>query len=274
MKNPTLEAPVAGADAFLSDTTTESLLHPVGETAEIPEIEETNIPAAPSAFETLLLHTVSHELRTPFSVIQSSAELLVMMQQRKPSADPAVAEHARIILKEISHVTDLVNRMVLCSRWEPEEPQSVQEPSDIEAATRDCVETSFHPWKDGRSALVKVTGRPRPVRLDPVIYQLVLKNLLENACKYSTGSRPPVVHLRYSQASWSVSVRDYGIGIPEADLAHLFKPFTRGSNVGSTPGMGLGLRIAHYLVNNFCGNLAVVSAEKKGTTATASFLYR
>lgn len=257
MKNLTLEAPATGA--FLSDITSETLLYPVRQEPR----------KGASAFETLLLHTVSHELRTPFSIIQSSAELLEMMR-----VDPMVTEQARVIMREIKQVTDLMNRLVQFSRWEPGALADNQQPADIEKATRDCIGNGFSPWKDGRHVACKITGKPRDVRLDPVIFQLILRNLVENACKYSTGKRPPLVRLHYAQASWSVSVRDYGIGIPDADLARLFKPFSRGSNVGDTPGLGLGLRIAHYLVNNFCGTLTLASREGKGTTATATFLYR
>lgn len=257
MKILTLDAPASGA--FLSNVTAESLLAPVRQEPR----------KASSAFETLLLHTVSHELRTPFSVIQSSAELLEMMR-----VDPLVTEQARTIMREIGQVTSLVNRLLQFSRFEPGEIAAQMEPADIELATRACIEGGFAPWTDGRAVTVKVTGKPRMVRMDPDIYRLVLKNLVENACKYSTGKRAPQVHLRYAQASWSVSVRDYGIGIPDADLARLFKPFSRGSNVGDIPGFGLGLRIAHYLVNNFCGTLNLASQERKGTTATATFLYR
>jgi len=259
MKTPNVEeALVEQDDGLLSEVTSDTLLS-----------------EPPSALKTVLLHTLSHELRTPFSVIQSSAELLVMLQNRLTSPDRhIVTEHARIILQQISHVTDLINRMVLFSRWEPGEVARMADPADMEAATRECLATSFLPWKDGRSVTLKVTGRPRSIHMDPVLYQLILRNLVENACKYSAGKEAPVVTLRFNASVWSVSVMDYGIGIPEADLGRLFQPFERGSNVGNTPGMGLGLRIAHYLVNNFYGTLTVKSKKEKGTTATASFLYR
>ena len=115
MKNLTLDAPATGA--FLSNVTSETLLAPVRQEPR----------KGASAFETLLLHTVSHELRTPFSIIQSSAELLDMMR-----VDPLVTEQAKTILREIGQVTDLINRLVQFSRWEPGELVAHQEPADIE----------------------------------------------------------------------------------------------------------------------------------------------
>ena len=160
MKNLTLDAPAPGD--FLSNVTAETLLTPVKKEAR----------KGTSAFETLLLHTVSHELRTPFSIIQSSAELLDMMR-----IDPMVTEQARTIVREIGQVTDLINRLVQFSRWEPGELASRQTPADIEAAARACIDAGFNPYKDGRAVGYKLTGKPRQVRLDPVIFQLILRNL-------------------------------------------------------------------------------------------------
>ncbi|TDX01763.1 sensor histidine kinase [Dinghuibacter silviterrae] len=232
-------------------------------------------PSAPPVLRHILLQTLSHELRTPFSIIQTSAELLVLLQTRLTGEDKdLVGEHAQAILSEITHVTDVINRMVHFSRWEPGEIPPVADPSNILIATREELAKDFHPWKDGRRAELKVTGKPRLVRIDPALFQLVLRNLVENAFKYSPGKKAPIVELRFGEEVWGLQVKDHGIGIPEEDLDRLFQPFERGSNVGNTPGMGLGLRIAHYLVNNFYGTLSIESGRGKGTTATVTFLYR
>ena len=177
------------AEAFLAEVASESRLPPPGD-----------------EFKTVLLHTISHELRSPFSVIQSSAEILVLLQQHLTSPERhLIAGHAQHILKEISTVTGLINRMVLFSRWELGDVPPLAELADIQAATLDTIAASFSPWKDGRNVALKVTGKPRLVRMDPVLYQLILKNLLEKlACKYSEGKRPPEIRLRFQASGWSV----------------------------------------------------------------------
>ena len=64
------------------------------------------------------------------------------------------------------------------------------------------------------------------------------------------------------------TIADQGIGIPHADLAYLFEPFHRGSNVGAIQGTGLGLSIAMRLVELHRGTIDVASEEGVGTTFT------
>lgn len=224
--------------------------------------------------KTALIHMVSHELRTPFAVIQSSAEILEMMQKQRQAPDASViSSHASNILHEISHVTEILNRMVMFSRIESGALPGSSEAIDVESFVMKILATGFAPWKDGRSARLTIAGTPRPAKIDHVMLGLVLRNLLDNACKYSPGKRPPVVRLRFLQSRWSLSVRDFGIGIPEADQAHLFKPFSRASNVGDLAGMGLGLMIVDYIVKSYQGNLMMKSREGIGTTFTVHFSY-
>ena len=64
------------------------------------------------------------------------------------------------------------------------------------------------------------------------------------------------------------TVSDRGIGIPAADLPHLFEAFHRAGNVGDTPGTGLGLVIAKRCADIHGGSISVVSAPGEGTTFT------
>jgi signal transduction histidine kinase len=224
--------------------------------------------------KTALIHMVSHELRTPFAVIQSSAEILEMMQQQRQAPDAGIiSSHASNILQEISHVTEILNRMVMFSRIESGVLPGSAEAIDVESFVSKILTSGFAPWKDGRKVGLKVTGIPKMARIDHVMLGLVLRNLLDNACKYSPHKRPPVVRLRFLQSRWSLSVRDFGIGIPAEDQARLFKPFSRASNVGNKPGLGLGLMIVDYIVKNYRGSLLMKSREGFGTTFTVSFSY-
>ena len=222
-------------------------------------------------FKTALIHMISHELRTPFAVIQSSAELLAMQQGRANPDKQLVTDQASNILQEVSHVTELLNRMVLFSRMETGMlTEHIEQINPLEI-TQKAVSVSFCPWKDGRDATVTCSGTPRMVSMDPVLFELVLRNLLNNAFKYSAGQMAPEVNIRFFKSKWTLSVKDYGIGIPAKDLVNLTKPYSRGSNVDKIPGMGLGLMIVQYVVNSFHGTLSIRSVEGKGTTITAAW---
>jgi signal transduction histidine kinase len=83
----------------------------------------------------------------------------------------------------------------------------------------------------------------------------VLNNLIANAFKYSIASKAPIVTLRFLGNEFSISVRDYGIGIPENDRDNIFQSFFRASNTDEIEGTGLGLVISKNLVERHNGKI-------------------
>jgi signal transduction histidine kinase len=98
----------------------------------------------------------------------------------------------------------------------------------------------------------------------------IISNLVSNAIKYSPEAKPIKVDLDFTGEALVLSVRDKGIGIPEADLQHLFEPFHRAANVGTISGTGLGLVITKESVELHGGTIEVVSQPGMGTTFTVS----
>ncbi len=96
----------------------------------------------------------------------------------------------------------------------------------------------------------------------------IVTNLLSNALKYSSEDK--IVQLRLNRRGDSViiQIRDEGIGIPSADLNHLFEPFHRANNVGVISGTGLGLTITKEAVELHGGSIMVESQVNVGTLFT------
>ena len=92
--------------------------------------------------------------------------------------------------------------------------------------------------------------------------------MLLNAVKYSPDGGAIDVALVGKAESLTITVKDCGIGIPDADLPKLFQSFSRGSNTGTIPGTVLGLYIAKSCVELHSGAIALTSQEHKGTTIT------
>jgi signal transduction histidine kinase len=108
---------------------------------------------------------------------------------------------------------------------------------------------------------------------DPARLTRVFANLLSNAIKYSPDGGDITVSLKSCTidggAGAEVTVTDHGLGVPAADLPHLFTPFYRASNVASRiSGTGVGLAGARWIVEQHGGTIAVASAEGVGTTVT------
>jgi signal transduction histidine kinase len=113
-------------------------------------------------------------------------------------------------------------------------------------------------------------GECTNVCLDERLLRHILTNLLSNAIKYSPESGTVEFNLICDRDAAIFTVKDNGIGIPEADQAQLFQSFHRGSNVGSTSGTGLGLTIVKKSVNLHGGEIAVASKVGFGTKFTVT----
>ena len=89
---------------------------------------------------------------------------------------------------------------------------------------------------------------------------------MKNARKYADG-QPIVVKARQRR----IEVIDFGIGIPAADLPHVFEPFYRASNAASFSGNGIGLALSKSILEKHSATLKVTSTEGEGSTFTIRF---
>jgi signal transduction histidine kinase len=108
----------------------------------------------------------------------------------------------------------------------------------------------------------------REVKLDKKLMRQIISNLVSNAIKYSPEDTSIFVSLEYEDEALFLKVRDEGIGIPEADMKHLFEPFHRAENVGTISGTGLGLVIIKESVELQGGTITIESQVNVGTTFT------
>lgn len=102
--------------------------------------------------------------------------------------------------------------------------------------------------------------------LDPAALQQVLGYLIENAVKYSPAGGPITLQLHPGETSFEIAIIDDGVGIP--DDVDVFGPFTRGHNVGSAAGAGLGLYIVRGLVDAMGGTVSAHRNRERGSTFT------
>jgi signal transduction histidine kinase len=102
---------------------------------------------------------------------------------------------------------------------------------------------------------------------DATRLERVIANLLSNAIKYSPSGDDVLVEVSRDDSWAVVSVADHGLGIPAADLPHIFERFRRASNVaGQIAGSGLGLAGARDIVEQHVGTISVHSDEGRGST--------
>ncbi|MCH8311012.1 MAG: PAS domain-containing protein [Chloroflexi bacterium] len=216
------------------------------------------------------LSMISHDLRGPLTSIKGLSSLLLMDSVEYDTE--TTMEYLNSIDEETDRMSELVSNLLDMSR--------------IEASAMPLDPEVCH-LADIASEVVRITERSRiggdhtiivDVPLDlPEIYAdydqvgRVLSNLLSNSIKYSPANSEIVISARVKPDSPNVivtTVKDHGVGIPEADRDQIFDKFYRVStDLGrGRPGSGLGLAICKAIVEAHNGNLWVDSAVGRGST--------
>lgn len=217
------------------------------------------------------LANVSHEVRTPLHGILGSAEL---MQTRLADADAEAAGYARTIQSCAKQLLALVNDLLDFTRVDANQLALEERTFDLPTLLRNCM-NSVDPNRQRPGVNTRVSiadDLPRHVNGDPVRVRQVLDNLLDNAFKFThTGEVELIataVKLGSDRAEIRISVRDTGIGIPEDKQELIFAPLTQvdSSKTRAYGGTGLGLALAHRLVQLMMGQIGLESAPGQGST--------
>ncbi|NJL11439.1 MAG: HAMP domain-containing histidine kinase, partial [Calothrix sp. SM1_7_51] len=116
--------------------------------------------------------------------------------------------------------------------------------------------------------ILKIAGNNHNFLGDKGLLRQIFVNLMSNAVKYSPDGGNVEFTLQGQDSQIIFSVKDEGIGIPIEDKDKLFKSFSRGSNVDTIPGTGLGLVITKACVELHGGEISLESQVGKGTKVT------
>lgn len=209
-----------------------------------------------------------HEFKAPLSTIFSSLDLLNYHASRYEEENgelPFFSEHFRRIAKHLQLMNAFLDEMVLLSGGGK---GCKQEEFLLVAYIREFVQRLELPSMKSRQLSLHFPESDRQVRMDRLLLEHVLRNLIGNAFKYSPGERDPELELRFQEQSSLLLVRDFGLGIPEEEQRKLFKLPYRGSNATAKkiPGTGMGLLIVKDFVERLGGSISFHSREGEGTT--------
>lgn len=204
----------------------------------------------------------SHELRTPVQVVEGHLSLI----KRWGKDDPAVFEESlNTSLLEITRMKKLIEEMLELAR---REQNDLQNSADILLITTDIIEEIKILFP---AATIELEVDPefsyRAIISDNAFGQ-ILRNLLQNAIRYSENSPMIKIRLSKQQESVQIEVSDQGIGIAEEDQARIFDRFYRvdSSRSREDGGTGLGLSIVNMLVNKYRGTIKLESKLHFGST--------
>jgi len=194
------------------------------------------------------LSSMSHELRTPLHAILGFAQLV---DSGMPAPTPAQKRSVDQIIKAGWYLLELINEILDLAVIESGRLMLSKEPVSLMEVMLECeVMVEQQAQKRGVSLSFPRLDAPYFVMADRTRFKQVFINLLFNAIKYNkTGGAVVLEYTLVAPHSIRVSVRDSGTGLTEAQLGHLFLPFSRlGQEAGAEEGTGIGLVITKRLV--------------------------
>jgi len=219
-------------------------------------------------FQRQFIHTVSHEYRTPLSIIQASTFLIEANGSSVQSGNNLV--NCQRIKQAVKYMVGLLEDVLTFGQAEAGQLILDPVPLDLNLFCQQLIEE--YRLIAGEQAEIKwiSCGKGQMAYLDKKLLQLIVRNVLTNALKYSSEKSPVYLTLSCETDRLKVEVKDNGIGIPPEDQPHIFNPFRRASNAGTIRGSGMGLAIVKKAVDLHGGTIAFESALGVGTTFTVT----
>lgn len=209
-----------------------------------------------------LVAMFSHDFRNPLAIISSSISMVRTYGDRLD--EERRQKHFDRALSSVKQLTQMLDDMLMVSQLESGvltyDPELVNVTEFIQEIIND-----FQIIHSDNHSLIFHSDVREAVMLDSRLLRQMISNLISNAIKYSPNGGRIWVKLQLEHPELILSIRDEGIGIPEADQARLFNAFQRASNVGKIMGTGLGLAIVKQAVNLHHGTIAFESQLGKGT---------
>ena len=209
------------------------------------------------------ISSVSHELRTPLTAINGWGETLL------GDSDPKqLRRGVGIILKESRRLTNMVEELLDFSKMQDGRFTLNIEQVDVQAEFEDTIYTYMELFKQDAIELHYESGDELfpPIPSDPERLKQVFCNVLDNAAKHGGAGRRIDAAAVCGDGKIVVTVRDYGPGIPEAELPFVKQKFYKGSS--KARGSGIGLAVCEEIIRLHEGTFEIGNAEGGGCIVT------
>ena len=217
------------------------------------------------------ISSVSHELRTPLTAINGWVETMEQDAEEGISPDE-LRRGLGIIQKETARLTNLVEELLDFSRMQDGRFTLRLQPIDLQAEFEDTVFTYRSLFRQDGITLDYDDGGVEECPIiegDPERLRQVFCNVLDNAAKHGGSGRRIDAAFAKEPEALVIRIRDYGPGIPEAELPFVKQKFYKGSS--KARGSGIGLAVCEEIMQLQGGQFVIANAEGGGAVCTLRF---
>ena len=243
------------------------------ELARLTEVLNTMFARLESAVKTLsqFAADASHELRTPLAVIRTTAELALRRARTPESYRDSLQE----VAAEAERMTRLVEELLILARSDAATAEMPLAAVDVREVLADVADEmrSLAEMRQIRLHALDSAGPAIVAGNRPALHRLFLV-LLDNALKFSRPGGEVLLKVENSESRVAVSIEDFGVGISENDLPHIFERFYRADRARTGGGHGLGLSLAKSIARVHGASIEVHSKERAGSRFQVNFVAR
>jgi two-component system sensor histidine kinase MtrB len=196
-----------------------------------------------SVMQQRFVSDVSHELRTPLTTIRLAGDVLYGQREDFPGPTSRTVE---LLHTQTDRFERLLADLLEISRYDAGSVTLATEPTNLVHLAGDAIESMHELARErGTELRMEAPGGHLDADVDPRRIRRIVRNLLGNAIEHGEG-RPIVVAIDSNESAIALSVRDYGLGMTEEEMARVFDRFWRAdpSRMRSIGGTGLGLAIS------------------------------
>ncbi|WP_045519401.1 sensor histidine kinase [Neobacillus niacini] len=212
------------------------------------------------------LASISHELRTPLTYINGYADIA----RRNNLDETDRVQYLDIIKEESQRVSSLVKELFDLAKLDQNRFSINKEKVNFSKFAQSIYDRVLPAFTNKGIKLILNCPENLFVEIDPIRFEQVLINLIDNSLKYSKESSTTSIRAVEENGKVQISIIDQGIGIPQNDLPRIFDRLYRvdKSRSRATGGFGLGLAIVRQLIEAHGGEITVKSLIGEGTSFT------
>ncbi len=209
------------------------------------------------------MQDAAHELRNPLAAMQSQIQQAINNPPEKNNQTKLLSSLDR----QANHLSAITNDLLLLERREYPGLETI----NLQDLTTDIIEELHHLALEKNIKIKMNIPDNFSAAIDSQHFIYILKNLIENAIKFSGKNDTIEINLRSTKSGWELKVKDRGIGIPKEDIENITQRFYRAGNTSKIEGTGLGMAIVAKFTKIYNAQLNINSIVGKGTTISINF---